>query len=355
MIRRRYLSRLFLGRVVAALLGLAGLLQLLDLLDNASDVLSRGGSGELWLYAARRLPSVLAQMMPLAVLIAAMLSLRRLAMTSEMAALRSAGVPVRSVLSAMLPVCLLAVLAQGVLSSVVAPRTERALAEWMARTDTRAIKPPSANPPRIWMRVGRDIVGIDRISPDGRELQGLLLVTRSPERLILARTDARRASRTTEGWVLHDVSVAAPGGETLRHLAEQPWPQGPAPAEIVEAARPTNAQTPGLLTRSLRGEQPAARGPAFFTTRLHESAARLLSPLVMLLLAAPMAFATPRRGAQMLAPLLCLALGLGFLLSGGLLGALGEAAILPAPLAVWSVPVVFATIGAMLLMHYDER
>jgi lipopolysaccharide export system permease protein len=68
-----------------------------------------------------------------------------------------------------------------------------------------------------------------------------------------------------------------------------------------------------------------------------------------------MAFAMPRRGAQMLAPLLCLALGLGFLLSGGLLGALGEAGLLPASLAVWSVPLVFATIGAMLLMHYDER
>ncbi|MDB5369359.1 MAG: hypothetical protein JWP20_917 [Roseomonas sp.] len=355
MIRRRYLSRMFLGRLLAALLGLAGLLQLLDLLDNASEVLSRGGAADLARYAGWRLPTLLGQMMPLAVLVAAMLTLRRLALTSEMTALRSAGVPVRRVLGAMLPVCLLAVLAQTLLLGLVAPRTERAMSEWWVSTEARSKRPVPA-PHRVWLRVGREIVGIDRVSPDGRQLDGVIMVPRAPDGLALARIKAASATwAPAAGWVLRDVSVAEPGKPTLTRRPEQPWPEGPPPADIIDVARPTNAQSPWLLARSLRGEQAVNRGPAYYQTRLQETAARLVGPLVMLLLAAPVAFGMPRRGGQVSQPLLGLTLGLGYLLFGGLLGALGEAGVMPTALAVWTAPVVFAAIGGMLLIRYEER
>ena len=354
MIRRRYLSRMFLGRLLLALLGLAGLLQLLDLLDHASEVLSRGGAADLARYAAWRLPSVLGQMMPLAALTAGMMTLRRLAATSEMTALRAAGVPVRRVLAAMLPACLLAMLAQAVLLGAVAPRTERALADWWSRTEGPA-KAAAAQPPRVWLRAGRQIVGIDRVSADGASLEGVLLVPRGEDGIALARIEARSAAyAAATGWTLRDVRVAEPGGSKLALLPERPWPEGPPPAELVELARPTEAQSPWRLLRSLRGEQAAGRGPAYYETRLHEAAARAVAPPLMLLLAAPVAFGLPRRGGQALRPLLGLLLGLGYLLLGGLLGALGEAGVMPAALAAWSAPVLFAAVGGALLIGFEE-
>ena len=53
-------------------------------------------------------------------------------------------------------------------------------------------------------------------------------------------------------------------------------------------------------------------------------------------------------------PLLGLLLGLGYLLLGGLLGALGEAGVMPAALAAWSAPVLFAAVGGALLIGFEE-
>jgi lipopolysaccharide export system permease protein len=363
MIRRRYLSRMFLGRLIAALLGLAGLLQLLDLLDRASEVLNRGGAIELLRYAGLRMPSLLGQMIPLAVLVAGMLTLRRLASTAEMTALQAIGIPVRRVLAGLLPVCLLAAVAQAVLLGLVAPRTERALAQWWAQTETRALVADDA-PKRVWLRTGggggnqqsrQQIVGIDSVSIDGRQLKGLLLVPRAPDGLALSRIRAESASFGPNGWTLRNVHSLEPGQTTETAQADRSWPEGPPPAAIIDVARPTDSHSPWWLVAALRGEQAVNRGPAFYATRLHESAARLLGPFVMLLLAAPVAFELPRRGGGALRPLLALVLGLGYLLLGGLFGALGEAGVLPVALAAWAAPVLFAAAGGVLLIQFEEQ
>lgn len=354
MIRRRYLSGLFLGRLLAALLGLAALIQLLDLLDRASEVLHRGGLLDLARYAGLRLPSVLGQMVPLAVLIAGMLTLRRLAMTLEMTALRAAGIPVRRVLVMLLPACALAALAQALLLGIIAPRTERALAAWWASTESRALK-QDPKPHRVWLRAGSQIIGIDRVSLDGAELQGVLLVPRSPSALALARIQADSAEHTATGWMLRGVRIAEPASGVLQRQASRPWPEGPPPVEILDVARPTESQEPWWLLRALRREKAVDRGPAFYHTRLHTLAARLLGPFVMLLLAAVVAFDVPRRGSSMMRSLLALCLGLGFMLLGGLLGALGEAGVMPAALAVWTAPILFAAIGGSLLIRFEEQ
>jgi lipopolysaccharide export system permease protein len=101
-------------------------------------------------------------------------------------------------------------------------------------------------------------------------------------------------------------------------------------------ARPTEAQPLDRLLAGSRGEGAAARGAAFYETRLQSAAAMLATPFIMLLLAVPAAFGLPRQGggaARRAA--VGLALGLGYLLAAGLLGALGEAGALPPVLAAW--------------------
>ena len=48
-----------------------------------------------------------------------------------------------------------------------------------------------------------------------------------------------------------------------------------------------------------------------------------------------------------------LALGLGYLVAAGLLGALGEAAVLPPVLAAWTAPFLFAVAGVLLLQREE--
>lgn len=357
MIRRRYLTRIFLGRLLAALLGLAGLLQLLDLLDRASDVLQRGGLYDLGRYALLRLPSIFGRAMPIAVLVAGLLTFRNLAMSMEMTALRSAGISIWGVLRTLLPACLAAALFQAALLNGVAPRTERLLAEWFAATDSLAVRKnaaPPAAPHRLWLRSGQDVVGVDSISLDGRQLNGVMIIRRDADGLARSRTQATTATWGPGGWTLHQASTARPLQPRLELAAAQSWPEGPPPAQFIDLARPTDAQRPEALLESLQRQRATSRAPAYYLTRLHQAVVQLLEPFIMVLLAAPVVYAMPRRGAQAGRPLLCLALGLGYLLSAGLLGALGEVNAITALLAGWGPPAIFATLGLVVLLQLEE-
>ncbi|MFC7736717.1 LptF/LptG family permease [Roseomonas sp. GCM10028921] len=347
----RYLTRLFVARALAVLLGLAALLQLLDLLDKASDVLSRGGVADIGRYALLRLPTTLGRLMPLAVLVGAILAFRQFAASLEITAMRAAGIGTWRILGTLAPACALAFLLQSALLLGVAPRTERALADWW---DSREpVERPLVLPQRLWLRNGTEIVAADAVSRDGGVLEGLLVIRRDAEGRALDRLDARRAAHGAEGWRLEGVRLVRPGASRPQEVAALPWPEGPAPRVLRELARPTEAQSPARLLAGWRGEGPVSRGPAFYAARLHALAASAAAPFVMLLLAAPAAFGLPRQEGAFRRAAVGLVLGLGYLVAAGLMATIGEAGGLHPVAAAWATPVLFAMAGLLLLWREE--
>ncbi|WP_043361245.1 LptF/LptG family permease [Belnapia sp. F-4-1] len=352
MILPRYLSRIFLGLTAAVLLGLVALLQLLDLLDKASELLQRGGLTDVGRYALLRLPTMLGQLVSLAVLVGAILTFRRLAGTLEITALRTLGLGAWRILGAVLPACVLAVALQAALLLAIAPRTERTLADWWDGRGA-AEGQPMALAQRLWLRNGTEIVSVESASLDGRSLAGILLVRRDAEGQALERIDARRAIHGPEGWRLLQLRLVRPGESRPQVLAELAWAEGPSPEAIRDLARPTAAQPLDRLLAGQRGEGAVTRGPAFYATRLQAVAATMIAPFVMVLLAAPSAFGLPRQADGYRRGGIGLALGLGYLVVNGLLNAMGEAGGLEPHLAAWTAPLAFALVGLLRLWHEE--
>ena len=76
----RYLFMLTAGRILAALAVLVGVLQILDLLDVTTEILDRGlGAGGVFYYGLLRLPRLIEQAAPLAVLAGALFAFAKLA------------------------------------------------------------------------------------------------------------------------------------------------------------------------------------------------------------------------------------------------------------------------------------
>lgn len=356
---RRYLTRLFGGRALATLLALAALLLLLDLLDRSTDVLARGGGvADIARYAALRLPTLVGHAVPLAVLVGAVLALGSLAARSEIAALRATGIGAWRLFGALLPACALAAATQLALLLGAAPRTERALADWWASRGAVSADTPVAGSQRLWFRNGGEIVAVDAVSPDGARLEGVLVVRREADAArIAARLEARRAEHGgAAGWTLREVSVVRPAQARAETVDGMAWPDGPSPGAMRDLARPTEAQSPDRLLAGARGEGAVARGAAYYRTRAHAAVAMLATPFVMLLLAMPAAFALPRgsgSGGAARPAAVGVALGLGFLAAAGLLGALGEASLLPPVLAAWTAPLLFAALGIALLQREE--
>ena len=346
---RRYLTGMLLVRVAGSLLGLVAILQLLDLLDKAGSILSRGGVADIGRFIALRTPSLFAEALPLATLLGAVLTFLRLSGALEMTAMRAAGISLRQILRALLPACLLVSAAQFVLQTEVAPRAERRFADWWAATDPVAADPAA---PRLWLRAHGDIAAVDRVSLDGGELGGLSVAQRSSTGDLTAWLEAGEAVRREGRWTLHDVRIARPGVAELEYRDTMEWANGPSPANMVELARPIDLMTLGRLIETLRGRWVGGRAPAFYWTELDRVLSALLDPFVMVLLAEPVLLAPPRTAGGAPAAT-SLALGLGYLVCAGLLTALGNAGTLPPLLAGWSATLLFAVMGLVRLLQAE--
>ena len=106
--------------------------------------------------------------------------------------------------------------------------------------------------------------------------------------------------------------------------------------------------------RIRREEAPVSRGEALFATRVLRSAAEPLAPLVMLLLALPLAFVAPRTGTAWPSMLYAAGGGLVYLVADGVLTVFAQVGYLPAAVGAWAAPVIVALIGATVLV-YSER
>jgi lipopolysaccharide export system permease protein len=348
---RRYLTTLLLTRLLGALFGLAALLQLLDLLDKAGTILKHGDLADIGHYIGLRLPTILAEMLPLATLIGALLAFRRLAGTQEATTLRGVGLSMAQILRLLLPFGLVITVAQFALQTEIAPRAERAFSDWWAVKDPPGAGDPA--PPRLWLAARGDIAAIDRVSLDGRRLSGIMIVQRSAQGDLLDRLDAGSARYEHRHWTLYGVRVARQSHTEAQVLPAVGWPHGPVPANMIDLARPVDSLTLDRLIATLRGRWVGLQSMASYRTQLHGMLASLFDPLLMLLLAAPALLAPPRASGGGIYTATSLILGLSYLTSGGLLSALGEAGTLPPWLAGWCALLLFIAYGGLRLIQAE--
>lgn len=352
-----YFTRAFAGRFLAVLLAFAALLQLLDLLDKASDVLERGqGMADLLTYVGLRLPLFLNQLVPLAVLIGALTAFMSFAQHNEIVALRSAGASPWRLLRILLPTVAAIAALHVLLMDQVVPRAEQALQDWWAARpaptaeDTKPAK-------TVWLRAGGSIVSVAAVHEDGRRLDGVTIVSRTGEGLAAGRIAAREARWEDGRWTLRDadtLALLANGALRTGHQDSMPWPDGPAPENVAFVAKPTEFLSVGRIVSIMEGSWSGTRDRAYYETRVQKIFAIPASSIIMLLLAQPALHGIRRSSAFGSGMAIGLGLGLLFLVFQGLLSALAEADTLPPTLAVWLPLVIFACIGGAILLHQEE-
>ncbi|MBC7907661.1 MAG: LptF/LptG family permease [Rhodospirillaceae bacterium] len=340
-----YLSRMFLARLIAGLLALAGLLQLVELMDKADEILERGlGVAGMARFAFYHLPLVLGAVLPIAVLMAATLTLAALARRGEIAAMRAAGLPVARLVGGLIPVALAVAALDFVLADRVAPAADAAFARWWHTDD--------AEPERLWFRDGMDVVGVDRVEAEGARLIGMEVVRRQPDGRLAQWIAAERAEWGDGRWDLVGGSQrGAEGG--VQPFERLHWTTHLVPANLAELARPAPLLSTGHLMAALHGRWATRYSPKVLETRLLHTVAAPLAVVLLIVLATPVAGGTPRGGGITAGMAVGLAAGLSYLLLDGILGALGEAGSLPPIMAAWLAHAAFACIGGAMLLFVE--
>lgn len=348
-----YLSFTLFVRVMICCAVLVGLMEVLALLEQTTPILQRHlGIQGLMLYVGLRLPFLLSNTLPFAVLIGTLVMLTQMTLSSETAILRAAGLSTLGFYLRLAPMTLVLGFMGVVLDDQIAPRSELALAVWWNRTN-----PTPENGRAFWFRDANQIVHVSYAADGGERLGPVDIYTRDREGRLTGTLHAGSAEHTPAGqWILHDVSRLSVRNLMVQALPPQAtitWPMSLPPTELIRLAADRPPISSRLMFARLLGHMPSNDTPAYLKAGLLERLLHPVSLLVLLLIAMPVLYIPPRTGSRSWLPVWCLGSGLLFIVTQGLFRAMGNAGLLPPLMAVLPGLIIF-TLGTLSVLLRNE-
>lgn len=348
----RYVNRLLLGRFALVLLALAALMLLLEFLADSDQVIAANDHPlkALSLYMVLRLPDILAELIPVAALLAGLLTFAELARHSELTAIYAGGMSKVRLAVAILPALVLISGFQLLIEDQARPVALKELRAWGVGDYDAS---DAANP--TWLRRGADILRIEAIDSAQAELHGLTIFRRDDDGNLTAKIDSARAVVEDGSWMLYDVARSELASATVDRLERMSWSSDLAPRDLdILITNPAEMPLFELL-RVVRqpelGSQPAYR----YATWLHERIAGPVTTAMLLLLT--VAIARPPRGRASQGTLIAAGIGGGFLLwtFDGLVLNFGDLGLVPPLLAAWTPVPVIAAIAVSIVLPSGDR
>lgn len=337
-----------------AALAMVLLLQTVDIVERSDEFAQRNmGLADVAHYAWLRLPPMILQAIPMAALASAMTVFVALSRSQEMVAIRGAGISQYRVLAMALPVPLLLAFSSYFLAEQAVPASQARLAAWWSQSEPAPAWPDAR---ARWFRIGNEIVRAGAASPDGARLERVDIFRRDRRGLLIERVSAASAAQADGRWLLSGVERTRFEENRARRdqAAHLPWatPLRAEDAAMFFSAAPSLSAA--AAQRSLDEAAPVSRSAALFVTCLHRSWAEPLAPFIMLLLALPLAFVSPRTGVAWPALLYAGGGGLLYLATDGVLTVAAQVGAIPPVVGAWTAPVLFA-LGGLTILLYSER
>ena len=214
-----YVARLFtvwfLG-FFASLCGITLIVSLVDLLDRVAS--KDAGLGLVIKMALLKLPYLGLELMPFAVLFAAMGTFWRLNRTHELVVTRAAGISVWQfllpILSAGIAIGVLAITIINPLGSSLLARFDQLEAEHIDRNVSSLVVSQGG----LWLRqadeIGQSVIHARRVSDESLRLHDVIIFRFAEEDRFVERLDAQQAQLTSGNWVLMDAWISRPGEQS---------------------------------------------------------------------------------------------------------------------------------------------
>ncbi|WP_419895881.1 LPS export ABC transporter permease LptG [Roseomonas sp. USHLN139] len=359
-----YIARRFAAMALAMTLALACLVALFDFIELLRRAATRAdaGFGLVATIAGLRLPFVVLQILPFAVLLGGIIAFWRLARASELVVARAAGVSVWSFLMGPVAVALclgtLAITVVSPLSAAMLARAERLDATYLRNATGLS----SLAGGRLWLRQADPglepngiaiLAGVPEVGRDGFLLRGVSVWRLSAQDKPLARVEAPRARLADGAWNLEEAVTFGTN--------RQPSAPGPLrlPTPLTRDRIEETFASPDTLSFWALPSFIAVLESSGFSAmrhRLHYHSLLSLPLLTaaMALLAAGFSMRQSRRGgvAQMIGA--GIAAGFALFLLDKVAEEFGQAGTLPVALAAWAPSVAGLLLALTLLLYLED-
>jgi lipopolysaccharide export system permease protein len=344
----RYIVRECLKLIGLALTLFMGVYVIVDLFEKFPRFLGAHVRPDLVLrYYALSLPTIFIQVLPVAVLLACLLTLGNMARYNEVLAMKMGQV---GSLRIALPCLALGLAASGcawVASEHLAPTmSERALNIWRAQVQRIPAYSTTKNSD-IWYRAQDNrFVYISLLEAQSGTIRGMSIFELSPSFALLRRYDAQRAAWNGDGWHLYDGYRVSFSGEQMdiAPFSETAVPLSEKVADFARVARSPEEMTYAQLRQYIERLESSGVKATRYRVDLQAKVAIALVSLIMAVLGVSFGLRTGKAGVMIWVGA-CITLGFVYwvLLSLGI--QLGRGGALPPLLAAWLPNAVFALAG----------
>jgi len=348
----RYIARECVKVLGLCLVVFVGIYVVVDLFEKLSRFLQANVGAEVVVrYYLLRLPKIFTEVLPVAVLLACLLSLGGLARNNEVLAMKMGHVGALRIALPCIAVGLAASLVAWVTVEHIAPRaSERALN--IERTEVRRL--PAHRITRdsdIWYRAQDDrFVHISLIETQSGTIRGMSIFELSPNFDLLRRIDARVASFAAQEWTVREGFQLELTANPIRitPFKEMTVPLKEGPEEFARVARSPDEMSYAQLRRYIDRLVKSGVSATRYQVDLHAKVATALVSLIMAILGVSFGLRTGRSGVMIWVGV-CIPMGFVYYMLLVLGFSLGRGGALPPLVAAWLPNLVFGAAGVVSL------
>ncbi len=353
----RYLASLFVRQFAFVFVAALGLMLLIDVME----LVRRGGDLEIPFTAiiaisATRLPALAEQLVPFAVLIAAVMTLVALSKRSELIIARASGLSAWQFLVPLLGMAaalgLFAMLVYNPISAAMKVKSDAMMSERFGGS-TSTIDPDR----EIWFRQATgDIVTLVRsasASDAGQTLHQVSAMMLDAEGNFTRRFDAQRAELHQGNWLMENVTLTDATGAVQD--VEQFSLATPLTADdVLGRFTPANTVPIWSLPSLVNKAQQAGIATDRYRFQFQALLARPMLLMAMVLVAATVSLRFSRHGGTTKLVVAGLSAGFVVFLVNEISGDLGGAGLVSPVLAAWVPPLAAGLFGITALLHLED-
>lgn len=331
---------------------------IIDFLDRGGRFVRAGGTAyPIALYFLWKIPEIINQILPLAVLMTTLMTLGGMSRTSEITAMRSCGISIARISAPLLTLAAAASLVALAAGEFLVPYSvERSqyIQDVLIRKNSSSAIFRQDN---IWYRDQDLVLQARTFNPENMTLQGVTVWKMGADMTPLARVDGKIAVLHNDRWVLQDtVTRTFPSGKapTATTAAQLPVDIGLRADDLKILKR--RADNMGF--RELRQYAKKLQQGGYDTTRyiaqMHSRLSLPFASLVMGFLGIPFALRSSRSSGIAVGIGVSLGIGFSYLLINAILLSFGQTGMLPPVVAAWAANTLFATAGIWLTMTVNR-
>ena len=353
-----YVAREFLKLFAFLVLGFVAIFTLFDFIEKVDNFLEAGVPGSTMLsYFMLQVPEITALMIPMAILMASVLSLGLMAKKNEIVAVKSSGI---SMFRFTLPIILLSLvlaLAVALINEVVLPVTKtRTNFIWNVRVEKQPGK--LFQKERFWYKGQDAIYQVGFYEPDSQSLSEVSAYRFGPDFVLNERIDAKRARYLGGRWIFFKglYQRRLPGGGYSAQIFDQLSLALPEkPTDFTRLTKPSEEMSLGELARYVAKVEAKGFDPLRQRVDLQAKLSFPFVCLIMALIGIPLALFKEKGRFLPAAVIIGLGVALFYWVGFSYCKSLfGYAGVLPPVMAAWLPNLFFGLLGVFMFTHVKQ-